>query len=99
MSRTAWKLKAQEWMDANPVAMSHLLRFALEAKRSGHKVGIALLVERVRWYGIVEQRDAMGFKINNSFRSHIARRLNLHAELLDYFDTRFAEGDPQLPPH
>lgn len=97
MSRNHHRAAALAWMDANPKAMAQLLRFALDAKRGGIRVGIALLVERVRWFGIVEQRDAEGYKINNNFRSHLARRLMLHAELLDYFETRYAEGDPLCP--
>ncbi len=84
---------ADEWMRNNPGVMKSLAHFAQTAKNAGRtKLGISMLIERVRWYGTVEQRDK-DYKINNNHRAYIARELmNRHHELVDFFDVRRA-GD------
>lgn len=84
---------ADAWIQANPNVMHRLEQFALAAKETGRtKLGIGLLIERVRWYESVEKRDAL-FKINNNHRAYIARHLMKHSPRLDgFFDLRRA-GD------
>lgn len=67
--------KADKWMDANPSAMALFRRFATEALNAGRRIGIGAITERVRWECAVQTRGSDGFKINNSFRAYIARRL------------------------
>ena len=66
--------KADKWMDANPSAMALFRRFATEALLAGRRIGIGAIAERVRWECAVQTRGD-GFKVNNSFRAYIARRL------------------------
>lgn len=69
------KLQAEEWMRANPFAMQRFESYAQAALDSGRKrIGIALLVERVRWYFDIEN-PGRKFKIPNAHRAYIAREL------------------------
>lgn len=82
---------AARWMKDNPAVMKLLEEYALHAWAAGVKVGIALLVERVRWLGVVERRDAEGYKINNNHRAEIARELmRRRPQLINTFETRRA---------
>jgi len=74
--------RAAAWMQANPMTMRAFEDYAMHAWAAGARVGIALLVERVRWLGVVERRDAAGFKINNNHRPYIARELILRRPML-----------------
>ena len=91
---------AAVWMQQNPLAMATFLQFARFAHSKGVKIGIALLVERVRWHGRVEHGDAEGYKINNNHRAYIARELIRQCpELRDVFELRRAgdESDRMIP--
>lgn len=51
-------------------------RYALEKLARGQRFGIAQLVERVRCdTPVAIEKDAAGYRINNSFRAYIARDL------------------------
>jgi len=77
--------KAREWMQRNPNVMDRFISFARKAKAQGVKrLGIALLVERVRWYGIVDSPDE-DFKISNTHRAYIAREIMERCPDLDGF--------------
>jgi hypothetical protein len=86
------RVAADNWMNRNPVAMSIMLRYARQAKESGMpRIGMQMLIERTRWYGVVELRDA-DFKINNNHAAYIARRLMFENFDLDgFFTTRESE--------
>ena len=82
---------AARWMRDNPKAMKMLEDYAMHAWASGAQIGIALLVERVRWVHVVERRDEEGYKINNNHRAYIARELmRRRPQLRDTFETRRA---------
>lgn len=75
-------------MTANPMAMIMLATFAQQAKSCGReRIGIALLIERVRWFHEVEA-PGRRFKIPNAHRAYIARALmDIHPELVGMFAT------------
>ncbi len=51
-------------------------RYALEKLERGQAFGIAALFERVRWDAPVRiEKDETGYRLNNDFRSLIAREL------------------------
>lgn len=86
--------KAVRWMNANPAVMRSLEDYAMHAWAAGARVGIALLVERVRWLGIVERKDAEGYKVNNNHRAWICRELiRRRPELAQTFETRRAGNE------
>lgn len=69
------KSEADAWMRANPFAMQRFEAYAQAALDSGRvRIGIALLVERVRWYFDIENPGRI-FKIPNAHRAYIAREL------------------------
>lgn len=86
--------KAQFWIDANPALMRRFINFARDAKAQGREhLGIALLVERVRWYGTVEHKEE-DFKISNNHRAYIAREIMLRApDLAGFFITKELRAD------
>lgn len=91
--RAMHNIRARAWMRDNPAVMKCLEDYAMHAWSAGAHVGIALLVERVRWLGVVERRDAEGYKINNSHRAEIARELmRRRTELAGFFETRESPG-------
>ncbi len=67
--------KSAVWMNENPEAMALFRKFADQVIASGRRCGIALLTERVRWTMAVETTGGEGFKVNNSYRAYLARRL------------------------
>jgi hypothetical protein len=79
---------AMRWINANAVAMHMFFTYAMRAKNSGcKKMGIRLLIERTRWYGVVE-RPGIDFKIPNSYAATISRELmRRHFDLAGFFTT------------
>lgn len=68
-------------MVENAAAFLAVERFALEARDSGRRFGIKLLLERVRWE-VVIHFNKPDLKINNSYAPYIARALiNKHPDL------------------
>lgn len=64
------------WAFANEPVVELFLKFARQAKAAGQKkFGIGAIAERVRWEVYVERKEADPFKINNSYRSRLAREL------------------------
>lgn len=79
----ALRTAAEEWMRTNPFAMARFEAYAAQAVASGRKrIGIALLVERVRWYFDIENPGRV-FKIPNAHRAYIARELMRRNQALD----------------
>jgi hypothetical protein len=74
----------------NPHVYEHLRTLALNAKRKGLTVGIAMLFEVLRWQYLMTTTDvASEFKLNNNYRAFYARLLmEREPELQDYFETR-----------
>lgn len=91
------------WLDfdrRNPQVFEKLKELALEAKRKGAKVGIRLLVERLRWdLAMKVQRDENEPKINDWYSSFWSRRLMAEVpELAGYFEVRGDAPAPAAPP-
>ncbi len=85
-------------MQNNPMTMYNLQDFARQAVAAGRKrIGIAFLVERVRWYGIIERRDDDGYKINNNHRAFIARELERRDPSLVGLFTKRVAGSERTP--
>jgi hypothetical protein len=64
------------WMGANEKMVELFLRFARDAKQSGAKhFGIGAIAERVRWEVFIERKEADPYKVNNDYRSRLARHL------------------------
>lgn len=74
----------------HPEVYERLVQLTRRAKGRGFKVGIATVYELVRWsYGMRGMKDAMGFRLNNDFRSHYARLImETEPDLADVFETR-----------
>jgi hypothetical protein len=90
---------AAVWIAANPTAMYQLVILASEAYTASRKIGIGMLVERLRWYGRVESKDSEGYKINNNHRAYIVRELiRRHPQLLHTFDLREVDAGPPTHP-
>lgn len=67
------RMKAKRWMEENPNVYELFKRFTMELVGAGRKFNISLITERVRWECYFKYKEE--FKINNSYRSYIARKL------------------------
>jgi hypothetical protein len=85
----------ERWIAENPASYKLFSRFALELARARPgKFGIALIAERVRWEVNVKWRGE--FKVNNSYRAYLARRLvKDHPELEGRFEMRMVNDGPE----
>lgn len=64
------------WIDKHPEIYNMIVRFAFEMYNAGQRFGIGLLAERVRWETKLHYRDSSEkYKISNSYRAYIARKL------------------------
>lgn len=64
------------WVGSNEPVIELFLRFAREAKAAGKgHFGIGAIAERVRWEVFIYRKEAAPWKINNSYRSRLARLL------------------------
>lgn len=64
--------QADAWMQDNEKTMDLFVTFAEEMLLQGKKFGVGLLTERVRWESTMKGES---FRIPNSHRAYIARRL------------------------
>ena len=72
-----------------PQVYRELVRFALEAKRHGRRVGIRMIWERMRWYFYVERLDDEDYKLNDHYTSRYARLIDhQEPELNGFFELR-----------
>lgn len=75
----------------NPEVYEALVRLAREWKSAGHaKLGIKTLIERLRWeWHISSNKDSDGYKLNNNYAPHYARKIMAENPDLDgLFETR-----------
>lgn len=74
----------------NPKIWELLVKFSKEAKNAGiEKLGISLLIERIRWELAVVTKSTDGYKINNNHRAFYARKLmDNYPELTGMFKIR-----------
>lgn len=79
----------EEFHKANPRIYDLLVRFALEAKRSGRpRYSIDAIIQRVRWHLSIETTDS-DFKLNDHFTSRYARLIMSRVPELDgFFEVR-----------
>lgn len=101
---TSYEIRRALWLDfdrRNPQVFEKLKELALEAKRKGAKVGIRLLVERLRWdLAMKVQRDENEPKINDWYSSFWSRRLMAEVpELAGYFEIRGESVEPAPKPY
>lgn len=90
-SRAALRAEFLQFHRANPHIWRLLKKFALQAKRSKCKerIGISLLIERLRWEVLVQTQSKDGFKFNNNHSAFYARRLMRKCpELKGFFTLR-----------
>lgn len=88
-SRREMRKAFWEFHRANPRVWKLLVKFAFEAYDAGmRRIGIAFLIERIRWEEEVVRRTD-GYKINNNHKPFYSRRLmRKHPELNGLFVTR-----------
>lgn len=60
-----------EFHRAHPEVWRLFERFALDAARSGRRIGAKAIAERIRWETVIEQRGE--FKLNNNHTAIYAR--------------------------
>ncbi len=82
--------KFEQWLNANPHAVEMFLRYAREAKQRGFtKYGIGAIAELVRWDLNKSFTKTDRFKLNNIYRSRLARHLvKIDPSLEGFFETR-----------
>lgn len=66
---------AAQWISEHPKACEWLLSFARILASRQCQFGIGLLVERLRWEGVVEGWGDGEYKVSNNHRAYIARWL------------------------
>lgn len=77
--RQDWTGRFKLYDAANPHVYGQFKAFAYQLKNTGHKrASAALIFERMRWESLVRGSSEQGLpelKINNSYRSIMARKL------------------------
>jgi hypothetical protein len=89
--RDTIRAKFEDFDAAHPEVYRALVRLARQWVSAGHgKLGIATLFERLRWeWHIAGLTDRDGYKLNNNYRSHYARKIMAENFDLDgLFETR-----------
>lgn len=64
-----------DWIRTHPLASDLLLKYARELAARGRRIGVKMLVERVRYDGFLNGWKADDYQINNSYTAYIARWL------------------------
>lgn len=65
----------RRWLASHPRVGEMLLKFARELAARGRRFGIALLFERVRYEVLMNVDQGEEYKLNNNWRSYVARWL------------------------
>lgn len=84
---------------ANPHILTTLTEMAYKASQAGHRnIGIAMLIEVLRWKTSVETVQTDGFKIDSSLASVYARVIMRdNPDLQGIFKLKQSEVDPHFP--
>jgi hypothetical protein len=92
----AHKAKAEAWAKEHPEAFALFERFALQLAERNRRFGMKQIAERVRWEVAASwEKDAEGFRINNSYTAWLGRMLvQKHPHLARYIEFRRA-GDEE----
>ena len=98
MSATSKKQRGEKFKEfhkANPHIFKLLVKYAREIKEAGvKKIGISLLIERVRWHGHVKSKSKDGYKISNNHRAFYSRKLmRKYPEFEGLFTTKSMRPD------
>ncbi len=82
--------RAEKWVGDNPEVFALFEKFALQIAQRKRKFGMKLIAERVRYEVMMSwDKDSEGFKVNNSYVSHIARILaEKHPHLAEWIEFR-----------
>jgi len=90
-----YREKAEEWAREHPEVFKLFEKFALEMAERDRRFGMKALAERVRWQVMASwEKDEEGFRINNSYTSHLGRMLvEKHPYLAQFIEFRRAQGD------
>ena len=74
----------------NPAVYHAIVDIARVMQGRGiHKMGIALIFERLRWLHFIDTRGSEGFKLSNDFRSESARLImQQEKDLAGFFEIR-----------
>jgi hypothetical protein len=90
--REPLEARATRYVAENPAVWGLFQKFTFEALNKGlTKVGAKMVGERIRWESMVSGND--GFKINNSYLAHMARRFMRENPLYgQVFATRVQKG-------
>jgi len=65
----------EEWIEKNPELYDQLKTYAVEEMMKGKRFGIGFLVERLRFECRLKSDGSEPFKISNSYRAYLARKL------------------------
>ena len=81
----------------NPSVYDELVQMSINFRSKGNagRIGIGMLFEVLRWNRLTTVvKDDRGFKLNNDFRSHYARKIMLeHPEFGDIFQVRIQRAE------
>jgi hypothetical protein len=83
--------KFENYDAEHPEVYRQLVRLSYEWKAAGRsKLGIKTLIERLRWeWHVAGLQDSDGYKINNNFAPHYARKIMANNPQLEgLFETR-----------
>ena len=74
----------------NPEVYQEIVKIARVMHFRGiHKMGIALIFERLRWLHFIDTKGSEGFKLSNDFRSEYARLImQQEKDLAGFFEIR-----------
>ena len=74
----------------NPTVYQEIVKIARVMQNRGiHKMGIALIFERLRWLHFIDTKGSEGFKLSNDFRSEYARLImQQEKDLAGFFEIR-----------
>ena len=89
--RRKWRKKFEQFHADNPDIYDMLVEMARKVKARGFKCSIYFLIERVRWFLMIETtgEQARDFKINNNFSPFYSRKIMAENPDLDgMFDLR-----------
>lgn len=101
MSATTYAERRRAFLrfhEQNPEVFARLVHFAREAKAAGRmRLGMRLLIERVRWEWSIEIRRTDEFRINDHVAPQYVRLLSeTHPDLASLFKRR--ERKPKTKP-
>lgn len=88
--RTRIEREFAEFDAANPEVWKLFVRFAFEVMQRGkRRYSADAILHRIRWFEEIETVGGRGFKVNDDFTAHYARKfIRTFPEHGDFFETR-----------